>query len=551
MFFLLFKCLIILANFKNLKTLVSIRPVPQLYVGNNVTIFCDLIDEDITIIWQRYPYNDPTNSTRLLGMNIPDRYKIERDDVNSTYTVSTLSISAIVQEDFSTFDCSSINQDTIDLIEAPPTTTTSTTTTSTTPDPTTTTPDPSTLCFNGNFNHVLFALLLISKFTLAIVLIAFTKLLQPNSTTDVLVTFGCIVGSIGFLIIKVIFWINVAQYPANEYLSPIVIVPSSIVAFIILWGGIFYYIIRTYLKKGKYIRIPEIVISSIIAFCQLLLLLVILCSVVYCTGRSAFSQIGTNYSVVSNICAGLIVASCFIIIIYFFWVFRDRLTTMEIMPDEMKKKSLPNLRTPEPFSEKNEKIPENIVTISQTTERKPSLSVRDEMPNLSNSRKNSKLDLKDFMNSNRSNPAIKSFVSESKQNDLLPSPKIATSLFNNQARKSRDNVIDDFLIPTFDPVASRVGYGNAEEPRSSFANIIRKNSVVNVMKQSPHKEFEDSTVKKSEENNSEEAEKSPKKKKKSLKKKEIDESLSKEENEQQLDGKNQAIMNSAQFDCIQ
>lgn len=149
---------------------------------------------------------------------------------------------------------------------------------------------------------------------------------------------------------------DVAKYPANEYWSPVVIVPSSMLAFCILWGGLFYYIIKTYLNKGKYIKIQEIVISSIIAFCHLFLLLVILCSVIYCTGKSVFSELTTNYceylyknkylfnkiklfikneAVVSNICAGLIVASCFIFIIYFFWVFRDQLTSMEIMPEDL------------------------------------------------------------------------------------------------------------------------------------------------------------------------------------------------------------------------
>lgn len=98
--------------------MITIRPIPQLYVGDNVSIHCDLIEQDSIIIWERYPYNDPMNRTRLLGPNVPSRYRINNDIINDTYTVSILTISAIVSLDFSTFQCNSIDSATIDLIEA-------------------------------------------------------------------------------------------------------------------------------------------------------------------------------------------------------------------------------------------------------------------------------------------------------------------------------------------------------------------------------------------------------------------------------------------------
>lgn len=220
------------------------------------------------------------------------------------------------------------------------------------------------------------------------------------------------------------------------------------------------------------------------------------------------------------------------------------------------------------------------MTVSKITEKKSSLT-KEQMNSINNLRKNSKLDLKDLNSAiSGSYPAIRSFGSEPRQNDLLASPKVDTALFNNQGRKSRDNAIDDLMIPMMDPVSSRIGHANVEEARSSLVNIIRRNSVVDVMKHSPQKEFEESTqeelnnetesieevidnqdrdqndimnkshiqtpvlkkkkkkIKKIESDKIDgETQKSSKKKKKLLKKKETDESLSKEESEQQSDNK--------------
>lgn len=228
---------------------------------------------------------------------------------------------------------------------------------------------------------------------------------------------------------------------------------------------------------------------------------------------------------------------------------------------------------------KNEK--ENIVTVSKITERRSSLTTREQMNNVNNPRKNS--DIKDLNSTIRgSNAAIRSFVSEPRQNDLLlTTPNVETGLFINQ--KPKENVIDN-LAPIMGQVSSQVGHTNVEEARSSFVNLIRRNSVVDVMKHSPQKEFEESTIE--ELNNETESieemmeyqyndqvdimnqthiqavshkkkkkkiktlksemacgidgenvQNSPKKKKKVIKNKNIDESLSKEENEQQSDSK--------------
>lgn len=96
---------------------VLIRPIPQVYLGNTVSIYCDLIDEG-TASWRRYPYNDQTNVTILAAPRLPARYTIENKIVNLTYTISILTINGVLLEDFSTYECSSFATSRSNLTEA-------------------------------------------------------------------------------------------------------------------------------------------------------------------------------------------------------------------------------------------------------------------------------------------------------------------------------------------------------------------------------------------------------------------------------------------------
>lgn len=137
--------------------------------------------------------------------------------------------------------------------------------------------------------------------------------------------FSCFVGSIGFTVITLIFWISpesISAYPSGAHWAPIVIIPHEILAFATLWGGILYFTIRSFNSRTCsknfqskilfeffnfnmfFLENPISVLSFIVivffALAHLILLLVILTSVVYCTGKSALPVASINYCNAKN-----------------------------------------------------------------------------------------------------------------------------------------------------------------------------------------------------------------------------------------------------------
>lgn len=299
---------------------VTIRSLQMTSIGASITIYCDLFNENLNnLLWRRFNYNG-SNILNLIN-NIPTRYNITSSAINSTNSLSLLQITGVQSEDFATFECSNSNRAQVDLIVAPTTTTTTTTTTAPPPF------DPLTLCYNYSYNSVLYSLLLISILILTILLFGFLKLIRPTTMLDIIISFCCVLSAIGFIIIAVIFWISpnyVASSPANAYWSPIIIVPCLMVGLVLVWISIYYFAIRSFLTDKIINKMHMTAISSI-AFVQLFFSLIILCSIVYCTGSSKLPAASINYSILSDICSGIIVLSCFVFVVYFFYIFKEQL----------------------------------------------------------------------------------------------------------------------------------------------------------------------------------------------------------------------------------
>ena len=155
-----------------------------------------------------------------------------------------------------------------------------------------------------------------------------------------------------------------------------------------------------------------------------------------------------------------------------------------------KKKRFPNVLK---SASKSSKFNENIITIVQPSDyQKPTLTVNNEIYSCYHSEKNSKIDLKEGLNLSQSNSnAFKSFVSEQRPNEFLTTSRIDTDSFNGRVRKSRENVLDDFLVPPIDPVSSRINYEAPDESKASIVNIIRRNSIVNVLKPPENKQLKE------------------------------------------------------------
>lgn len=103
----------------NKECLTSIRPIPQVYIGNTVTITCDLTNEAFAgLFWRRYSY-DMVSYLNLLQGNLPARYALVSTQYNATYILSQLTITGVEREDFATYQCSSNNgYDSKNLTEA-------------------------------------------------------------------------------------------------------------------------------------------------------------------------------------------------------------------------------------------------------------------------------------------------------------------------------------------------------------------------------------------------------------------------------------------------
>lgn len=92
---------------------MSIRSITPTSLGGSVIIYCDLLDSSeslANLVWRRYNYNG-SNILNLLGANVPARYSISNNQVNGSYAISSLSISGVISDDFSTFECISSGTD--------------------------------------------------------------------------------------------------------------------------------------------------------------------------------------------------------------------------------------------------------------------------------------------------------------------------------------------------------------------------------------------------------------------------------------------------------
>lgn len=99
-FFLIFKACV-----------VVVRPISPTELGGSVTVYCDLTNEPLSnLIWRRYNYNG-SNILNLLPANVPARYTITSNQVNSSYVLSSIAISGVTGEDFATFECTSNGND--------------------------------------------------------------------------------------------------------------------------------------------------------------------------------------------------------------------------------------------------------------------------------------------------------------------------------------------------------------------------------------------------------------------------------------------------------
>lgn len=91
-------------------------------LGSTVKIYCFLSGTDLTtnsadVVWRRYNNYTFTNVVNLKGANIPTRYAFSFDISNTTYSVSLLTITGVIAEDFGTFECNSLSSDSKNLTE--------------------------------------------------------------------------------------------------------------------------------------------------------------------------------------------------------------------------------------------------------------------------------------------------------------------------------------------------------------------------------------------------------------------------------------------------
>ena len=87
-------------------------------IGANITIYCDLYKESLTsLLWRRSNY-DGSNNLNLLPTIIPSRYNISSSNIDSVNSVSLLTITGVILEDFATFECSANSKAQVNLTEA-------------------------------------------------------------------------------------------------------------------------------------------------------------------------------------------------------------------------------------------------------------------------------------------------------------------------------------------------------------------------------------------------------------------------------------------------
>lgn len=106
-------------NFPEVDCAVSIAPIAPAFLGQTVSIRCELTNEvGITsfVFWRRYDGYGTTQTS--LDTSLPTRYAITTTVANASYTLSVLRITGIIAQDFASFECSWGSSDRKNLTEA-------------------------------------------------------------------------------------------------------------------------------------------------------------------------------------------------------------------------------------------------------------------------------------------------------------------------------------------------------------------------------------------------------------------------------------------------
>jgi hypothetical protein len=92
--------------------------VSAAHLGDNVTIYCDILNENLQdLIWRRYSHYNLSLVKNLLYNTLPERYSLNNTFVSQTYSCSALTITKVESQDFSTFECSSSSLARVNLTE--------------------------------------------------------------------------------------------------------------------------------------------------------------------------------------------------------------------------------------------------------------------------------------------------------------------------------------------------------------------------------------------------------------------------------------------------
>ena len=149
------------------------RPIPTAYFGSNVTLYCDLLEEMTdNVFWSRTNQNSTSLINFINTNNIPIRYKIKTVQQSLSYAVTTLEIIGIQLEDVATFSCTGSESSRQNLTLAVEKKVVEIDTEKE--------KSPLSLCHNGSYNSVLYALLTFANIILTVIMFCLLKFLKRN-----------------------------------------------------------------------------------------------------------------------------------------------------------------------------------------------------------------------------------------------------------------------------------------------------------------------------------------------------------------------------------
>ena len=150
---------------------VYLRPISSVQWGANVTLFCELSNEqEENAFWSLSDFNETHTTHFRLGWNIPTRYRIRVVSQNTVYCIISLTITDVREEDTGIFTCTAGSNKSRQnmtimrrLMQAPKSEFNL---------------SVSKLCYNGNYNSVLYVLLSLSNLILILIVFSFLKVLR-------------------------------------------------------------------------------------------------------------------------------------------------------------------------------------------------------------------------------------------------------------------------------------------------------------------------------------------------------------------------------------